>query len=463
MALYHKYRPQQFSELVGQEHVRKILQEAISQDKTSHGYLFAGPRGLGKTTTARLLAKALNCTGSGQICNQCASCLQIQDGQSLDVIEIDAASNRGIDEIRELREKIKFLPTTNRYKIFIIDEVHMLTKEAFNALLKTLEEPPRHAVFVLATTEPHKVPATIISRVQRFDFRRPTLQELADWLTSVAKKEKIDIDKPAVLEIARLSEGSFRDAITLLEQVMTYSDKITAEIVVKVLGLPTGQSLDRLISAILACDTKIALTKIEEFYKNGTDFGYLYRQLVIRVRDLMIEQMQPNYSALLQRLLYANDQAKLAPLPQIPLEIALVEWCQSQKLDTSPKEYPASEILPSVPAKDAPSKVQGRTPISDRKWGQIIEAVKSYNHSLAGILKQGKLLGIEHNQLTMAVKFAFHKDRIEEPRNHANIARVISQILDHSVKVVCVVDETLTTPAVVGETLYDEAIEVFGE
>ena len=225
LVLYRKYRPQTFAEIIGQEHVVQTLTNAISSGMISHAYLFAGPRGSGKTTIARLLAKAVNCENRKgfEPCNQCSSCLEISAGRALDLIEIDAASHRGIDEMRELRDGIRFIPTKSKYKVFIIDECHQLTKEAANALLKTLEEPPGHAIFILATTEIHKMIPTIISRCQRFDFRKLTLPEIIKRLEIVSGKEKARIEKPALELIAINSGGSIRDAESLLDQVLTFS------------------------------------------------------------------------------------------------------------------------------------------------------------------------------------------------------------------------------------------------
>ncbi len=225
---YTKYRPNKFEDLFGQDHIVRTLSEAVKQDKIVHGYLFCGPRGTGKTTVARILAKSINCTtdGSSKPCGKCQSCLAIEAGKSIDIIEIDAASNRGIDEMRDLREKVRFAPSQSKYKVYIVDEVHMLTKEAFNALLKTLEEPPAHAVFIFATTESHKVLATIVSRCQRYDFHRADINSAIKLLQKVSKEEKIDADIDALALVARAADGAYRDCLTLLEQLASHSKKL---------------------------------------------------------------------------------------------------------------------------------------------------------------------------------------------------------------------------------------------
>jgi len=240
IVLARKWRPMQFEEVVGQEHITRTLKNALQGNRIAHAFIFAGPRGVGKTTTARLLAKTVNCAKQPSVnpCNECSSCKSITNGNSLDVIEIDGASNRGIDEIRNLRENIRFAPASSKYKIYIIDEVHMLTKDAFNALLKTLEEPPSHAIFIFATTEIHKVPLTILSRCQRFDFKRIPTTDIAHQLETIAKSEKIKIDKDSLILIARKSEGSMRDAESIMDQMISYTDgKITVEEVQSSLGL----------------------------------------------------------------------------------------------------------------------------------------------------------------------------------------------------------------------------------
>lgn len=290
-ALYRRWRSQTFEEVVGQEHVTLTLRNALRDGRMSHAYLFTGPRGTGKTSTARILAKAINCLADDLLarpCNQCRICTAISEGRLLDLIEIDAASNRGIDEIRDLREKIGFRPNEARYKIYIIDEVHMLTKEAFNALLKTLEEPPEHAVFVLATTEPDRVPETVRSRCQRFDFRRIPTHEIVEHLAEILKAEGAHADSEALNAIARRSTGSMRDAVSLLDQLLCYGDDtLTLARVERVLGLVNAQTIGRLVDRMADHEVAAGLTLINQMVAEGVELGELVDQLVAYLRGVL--------------------------------------------------------------------------------------------------------------------------------------------------------------------------------
>ncbi|OGP67686.1 MAG: DNA polymerase III, subunit gamma and tau [Deltaproteobacteria bacterium RBG_16_44_11] len=291
LVLARKFRPQSFEDVAGQEHVVKTLRNAIGQGRVAHAFLFSGPRGVGKTSVARILAKSLNCE-KGPIaipCNVCSNCREITDGRSLDVREIDGASNRGIDEIRELRENIKFAPAAAKYKIYIIDEVHMLTREAFNALLKTLEEPPSHVIFIFATTESHKVPATILSRCQCYDFRRISLKEIMTNLQRVAAAEGIQISPTALSWIAEAGDGSMRDAQSIFDQVISYAGmNIKDDDVEENLGLTDRKYLFDLSAAIVQRDAGVCLTILEEAYLAGIDMKHFYQMLIKHFRNLLL-------------------------------------------------------------------------------------------------------------------------------------------------------------------------------
>lgn len=359
LALYRKYRPQKFEEIIGQEHVVRTITNALSSNSISHAYIFSGPRGSGKTTIARLLAKAVNChnrkEGSFEPCDKCPSCLEIKEGRSLDLIEIDAASHRGIDEMRELREGIRFAPSKEKRKVFVIDECHQLTKEAVNALLKTLEEPPTHALFILATTEIHKMIPTIISRCQRFDFRKITLVEIVKRLEILSKKEEVKIEKETLELIAANSGGAVRDAESLLDQVLTFgrSDKeIKAEDIKELLGLADIALVSQFVEYLTNKDSKSSINFLEESLERGYDPQEFAKVLVSYLRQALLLKIDPEQNSLvigltkeekakmqeqagrvdfiqIQRALNlfmeAENKMKYSSIPQLPLELAIVD------------------------------------------------------------------------------------------------------------------------------------------
>ncbi len=297
-ALYRKYRPCDFNDVTGQEVIKKTLQNAIINNKISHAYLFTGPRGTGKTSIAKILAKTVNCLNlNGYMpCNKCVSCTQIENKQSTDIIEIDAASNNGIDEIREIRNKVNLVPSTGKYKVYIIDEVHMLTTGAFNALLKTLEEPPAHVIFVLATTEPHKIPATILSRCQRFDFKRISNNQLVDRLKYIIENENIDIDEEAITEIARLSDGGMRDSISLLDQALAYSPKnITLNDVHEINGSLPIEKLSHFVNLILNKELEELLKMVDEFNESGKSIIKIVEEIINYLKNVLLYSVSPDY------------------------------------------------------------------------------------------------------------------------------------------------------------------------
>lgn len=354
VALYRKWRPQNFDALVGQQPIKTALTNALTSGRIAHAYLFAGPRGTGKTSTARILARALNCEQgpTPAPCGHCDNCVRIADGTSMDVFEIDAASNRGIDEIKALRDQLAFTPVDCRYKVYIIDEVHMLTTEAFNALLKTLEEPPAHVIFILATTDPHRIPATIHSRCQRFDFRRVTVDDIAGHLALVAEGSGIAADAEALRLIAIQSEGGMRDALSLLDQCGVMAKQVTAGVVREVLGIVGREALRELVGAIGRQDLAAALGKLKLLLEQGKDVGQVLTELAEYLRALLLYQAVPGYDEVyltdtaeaLQSLspLFARDrllaaeerlhaavqELKGALRPRITAELCILDLCR---------------------------------------------------------------------------------------------------------------------------------------
>jgi DNA polymerase-3 subunit gamma/tau len=362
LVLYRKYRPQTFSEIIGQEHVVQTLTNAISSGTISHAYLFCGPRGTGKTTIARLLAKSVNCQNRKgfEPCNHCSSCQEINAGRDLDLIEIDAASHRGIDEMKELRDGIRFVPTRSKYKVFILDEAHQLSRDAANALLKTLEEPPSHAIFILATTEIHKMIPTIISRCQRFDFRKLTLPEIVKRLEIIKEKEKAKVEKAALDLIAVNSGGSIRDAESLFDQVLTFSgqgSEIKAESIKDLLGLVEVNLVSQFCDFLSGKKAAQAIGFLNDVNERGLDlqeFGkavvnYLRQALILKINGgnapnplitgLTREEFQKlqtqtaifkeeEIRRILNLFLEAENKMKYSSIPQLPLELAIIESCQ---------------------------------------------------------------------------------------------------------------------------------------
>lgn len=307
VALYRTYRPKSFEEVAGQKVVIRTLKNALIHDKIQHAYLFSGPRGTGKTSVAKIFAKAVNCLSpkDGSPCNTCDVCKGIDKGDIADVIEIDAASNNGVDEIRDLRDKVKYMPSVGKYKVYIIDEVHMLTTGAFNALLKTLEEPPKHVIFILATTEVYKIPSTILSRCQRYDFKNIEISDIVDKLKEIIQQEQIDIDERAIRVIAENAEGGLRDAISLLDQAISFAeDKITEDDVHEVAGSVSQVALSKILSAITKKEITHALVLLKELLSQGKEASRIVNDLILALRDILLEKTtsveQPKYQDLIE-------------------------------------------------------------------------------------------------------------------------------------------------------------------
>ena len=464
-----KWRPRNFDEIIGQPHIVATLKNAIQKNRLPHAYLFAGPRGVGKTSTARILAKALNCKTGPTItpCSECPSCIEIGEGRSLDVMEIDGASNRGIDEIRVLRENVKFAPTSGRFKIYIIDEVHMLTQEAFNALLKTLEEPPEFVKFVFATTQPHKVIPTILSRCQRFDFRRISIIEITAQLERIVSLEKIDVDKEVLFAIARSSDGSLRDAESVLDQLISFSQqKISLKDVVSVLGLVEQEALFEITDKIIQKDAKAVLGLLNSLIDTGKDISVFLPSLIEHFRNLMIAKITGGDAELIdlpreicERLLKQSqaftlqeifsafnilvntqEMSKRLESLRIPLEISLVRLAHDNKGSHSQEVKQAT--LKDRPAQEKnPGPLDSPQPVSlesiKNAWQNIINNVAKIKMSVATYLNEGSPLKVQGNILTISFpkNYSLHKESLEQKDNKIIIEKSICELFNANLKV----------------------------
>lgn len=488
-----KYRPLSFDDIVGQSHITTTLKNAISQDRVAHAYIFSGPRGVGKTTTARILAKALNCDKGPTVkpCNSCASCKEISQGASMDILEIDGASNRGIDEIRNLRENVKFSPSKGRFKIYIIDEVHMLTQEAFNALLKTLEEPPPHVKFIFATTQAHKVPATILSRCQRFDFRRIATKKIFDGLKNITSSEKLGIDDESLGIIARQADGSMRDGQVLLDQITSFGQgKISAKDVTDILGLVGDEILFGLSKAIKARDSIGALKIVDTLMAEGKDITQVVLGLIGHFRNIAVAKIGKDADSLIdassdkverykkesekisvEEILYCIytfsntiDFIRKTSLARIPLEAALVKLTQvgsivpladmMDRIDNIGKRpvlSPVSEPEKTVPVKrpihDEGKKEEASHPQPPPKtaeleeilngWTSVINYIKTKKISIASYLQEGYPVSINSNSLAIGFpkECQFHKDVLESSENQKLIADAIKLMFNLELRI----------------------------
>lgn len=501
-ALYRQWRPRDFEGLVGQEHVSVTLKNAIMSGRISHAYLFTGPRGTGKTSTAKVLAKALNCEEgpTATPCNHCRSCELIKEGAAMDVYEIDAASNRGIDEIRDLRENVKFSPAQSRYKVYIIDEVHMLTNEAFNALLKTLEEPPAHVVFVLATTEPHRIPATILSRCQRYDFRRVGVRELTDHLTHIARESGIDATPEAIRLIALQSDGGVRDAVSILDQCSVLgNDGVGEKEVRDLLGLVGQEAVYRLYEAIADGDGATGLTVLEEQMVLGKDARQLLIELAGYCRSLMLFRAAPNLDSpvlaaygrdrltadsrrlehealvrLVELFYEAANNARWSVDPRITAEMALLTACVREPASPAavePPSRPAPRPLPRPESKVEPKPAPAAAPVAkatasasspprpvpersaaapqagtvalsepdlDRAMEELLRKVEQAGkRSVKELLKDAALAGYADGVMTLLFQRAMIRERVEKDDIRKWLEGLLSQIVGTPIRLHC--------------------------
>ena len=499
-ALYRKYRPKGWAEVIGQEHIVQTLKNAIAADRIGHAYLFAGPRGTGKTTLARLLAKAVNCLADDlkeRPCNKCENCKAVNENRFLDLIEIDAASNTSVDDVRDLRDKINFSPSQGRYKIYIIDEVHMLSTAAFNALLKTLEEPPPHAIFVLATTEIHKIPATVLSRCQRHEFRRVPVDEIIKQLKMIAEAEKIQTDDEALSVIARQAGGGLRDAISLLDQLASTGAKVTLKLTQTVLGTATSQTVLDIAASVLDRHPAAGLDAIHSALDSGADPRSLARQIVDYLRGLMLIQMgngdqvettkdikeqmaaharafsTPEVLRMMKAFNNAAVEARGSWQPSLSLELALAEVLEvpseipGSKSDPSggssqgPKTGPvnqgkASILSPttkagsphgstlSAVAKSNEIEGSGKAPVINlteiaKAWKDIRAVIKPAHPAVEALLNSCKPMDVRGDELILGFQSDTVRALMDKPENLEVTGKAITDVIGIALTIKCVV------------------------
>jgi len=527
--LYRKYRPATFGELIGQKHVVQTLKNAVKTGRIGQAYLFAGPRGTGKTSIARIFAKTINCRHlkNGEPCLKCDSCQNILDGRALDIIEIDAASNTGVDNIRELRETVKLPPSSLRYKVYIIDEVHMLSGGAFNALLKTLEEPPANVVFILATTEVHKIPETILSRVQRFDFTRLTIEEIINRLEEIAKLEKVKVDREALEIIASSSEGGMRNAESLLGQIIALEDKkITAKEVEFILGTVSEKFTAEFVELVIQKNYSKVFAKIGQLREMGIDFKNFAKSLLNYLRQMLVLKINPDlgqklsYEITKERLGQIKSQIasvetdeilnfinilqenterfKSSPIPQLFLEVSIAKIASqnnggSTSTDTFRDPTPKSDSSSTISKTNSPSNKKDVQDIPDFRdptpkeitekpkivnknnsadldlvvsnWREIIDSLKSYNHSLSSVLKMCQPVLIDGKYLLLRTKYSFYNDKISDTQNRLTIEKAIDKITGVALKLKPITEKDFSVQYPdfkEKKSLLQEAADIFG-
>ncbi len=496
-ALYRKWRPLHWDQVIGQDHIVQTLRNAVAADRIAHAYLFAGPRGTGKTTTARLLAKAVNCLEpelSARPCNQCEHCQAVNLGRFLDLIEIDAASNTSVDDVRDLRDKINFSPNQGRFKVYIVDEVHMLSTAAFNALLKTLEEPPPHALFVLATTEVHKIPPTVLSRCQRHEFRRIPVVDIVASLKSLAEEEGIQVEPEAVTLVARQATGAMRDAISLLDQLASTGKPVTLEMAQTVLGTATNQAVLEVVEALLAERSGEGLDAIHRALDAGSDPRQFARQIVDYLRNLLLVRMGnaaqvdtttemrtqmarhaqaftvPGLLSVIQAFNYAAGEARAAWQPSLPLEMALVRSLSAAnkspekavgdssgdsgeaallEVPAASKKKRASQqpVRPVSIEESAPPEkivVEEMSPADistsqrlEENWRRVLSQVRAHNPNTYGLLNSCKSRALRGNVLNLGFASEVLKSQMEKSNNLEAVEGVLQEIMNMKISIRC--------------------------
>ncbi len=513
-AINRKYRPQLFSDVVGQRPIVVTLQNEIEHKRIAHAYLFSGPRGVGKTTMARLMAKAVNCTNrkKSEPCGECEACKEISAGRALDLIEIDAASHTGVDNVREnIIENARFTPQRFTYKVFIIDEVHMLSISAFNALLKTLEEPPEHVIFIMATTEIHRVPETIISRCQRFDFKRVNIDDLLTRMRMLAKDEKVEVDEDVLHSVARRAEGSVRDAEVLLGQLLSLGEKhVSMETAALIIPRSNFGLIMDFYRALVIRDAAAGLSVINRLVDEGInimDFSkdtveFFRKVLVYKIssnkvelenlelgKDLMtdVEQLTAQVTAarlveIIEKILAKTRESRYTHIVQLPLELAVVELCADQEEGPrrpSPPKPPSgtSKVEPSVSvSKQSKPEISKKSTIKmslekiQSAWSDLITAVRAHNHSAGLSLKMGHPYQIEGDQLVVAFQHKLHAERLKERSIRSIVEDACTNLFGERLALATIVLPTdefnkllPSAPAEDNGNLWDQAMQVFGE
>jgi len=497
MALYRKHRPQTFASIVGQEHIVQTLSNQVATSKVAHAYLFSGPRGVGKTTTARILAKAINCPerkeGTSEPCNQCNLCNEISSSASIDVIEMDAATHTQVANVREnIIENAQFRPTKSKYKVFIIDEVHMLSTSSFNALLKTLEEPPAHVIFILATTEKHKLPDTIISRCQRFDFKKIPYETMKKYLEAVAKAEGIKVEKEVVDRLINKSDGCARDAISLLDQLMATGEKEITSSTASLL-LPTANVEETLVfvTALIERDAKTCLTHINQLVSDGVNLPQFAHDVIELLRVMLVSKansqtrmlgldlsdkvkkelkssefrvQSSELVMLIDLIIKRRAEIKSAPIPQLPLELAVIEWCDDRMTHdtdnmTQDKNGNEKKEMEKEKSETRNSKLEIEVSNCETKktlkekvvelispepsftleqaqaaWKETLKKLETLSPSLTFILSTAQLTRVQGRTVHAEVQYSFHRDKIMETGSCRQIQSVLSEQIGSPVK-----------------------------